>query len=52
MIHLLHSKCGYKTSLYIMADTDQGVWTVDTEVSLFYAMRGHKPVGMYVLDTF
>ncbi|KAJ8305642.1 hypothetical protein KUTeg_016187 [Tegillarca granosa] len=29
-----------------MADTDQGVWTVDTEVSLFYAMRGHKPVGV------
>lgn len=29
-----------------MVELEKGNWPVDTEVSLFHAMRGHKPAGM------
>ncbi|XP_048760133.1 MRG/MORF4L-binding protein-like isoform X2 [Ostrea edulis] len=29
-----------------MVELEKGNWPVDTEVSLFHAMRGHKPVGV------
>lgn len=31
-----------------MAEESSSLWNVDMEVSLFHAMRRHKPVGMYL----
>ena len=43
---------GVSVSRTIMAEENDFNWTVELEVSLFHAMRKHKPVGNVLYDSY